>query len=73
MAKCSSCEAEIIWAETGSGKHMPLDAVPSDKGNMVFVKGKTWVATEMDRRLYRELHASHFSTCPNAAHHRRRR
>lgn len=30
MARCRSCEAEIVWAQTTSGKLMPLDADNDD-------------------------------------------
>jgi len=71
MAKCRTCEAPVIWAETRSGKPMPLDEKPSGNGNMAYVNGKAWVATDEDRRLRRPLHTSHFATCPDAGQHRR--
>jgi hypothetical protein len=73
MATCKSCDAEILWAETRSGKSMPLDAAPTAAGNMVLVNGKTWTATDDDRRLHRELRTSHFATCVNAPLHRKLR
>ena len=30
MPYCRSCEAEILWGETASGKRMPLDASPTE-------------------------------------------
>lgn len=71
MSRCKTCEADITWASTRSGKSMPLDAEPTERGNMALVAGKTWVATDEDRRLHRPLYTSHFATCPNAAAHRR--
>jgi hypothetical protein len=72
MAACRSCEALIIWAETTTGKRMPLDERPSAKGNLVFVGGVARAATDDDRRLHRPLYTSHFATCPDAATFRRR-
>lgn len=69
--KCRSCEAEILWVTTRTGKSMPLDVEPSPKGNMVLVAGKTWVATDEDRRLKRPTFTSHFATCPEADQWRR--
>lgn len=71
MSRCRSCEAPITWAETESGKAMPLDAKPTRDGNMVLVRGKTRFANEEDRRLARPLYMSHFATCPDASAHRK--
>lgn len=71
MTSCRTCHADIIWAETTSGKAMPLDAQPSASGTFVFIAGKTRMATAEDRELHRPTHTSHFATCPFAAQHRR--
>jgi hypothetical protein len=76
MASCRSCGAEIRWALTERGKHMPIDPAPVSDGNLVlvFINGDWEVrhATADDRKLKRELYKSHFSTCPDAAQHRSR-
>ena len=72
MAICRSCEAEIIWAETVTGRLMPLDAAPVRDGNMVFINGQTRPASAEDRRLRRPLYKSHFATCPQYKDWRRR-
>ena len=72
MASCRSCEAPVIWAETPSGKHMPLDERPTPKGNLVYVGGIARAVTDEDRRLARPLYTSHFATCPDVAAFRRR-
>lgn len=72
MAYCNSCEAEIIWAETVNAKRMPLDAKPTSKGTMVFISGKTRLASDEDRQLLRPMYTSHFATCPNAEAHRKK-
>lgn len=76
-ASCSSCSAPITWAQTENGKPMPVDAVPVPNGNIelqlpndprdppvahVLRKGETRPAP---------LYVSHFSTCPDAAEHRK--
>lgn len=66
MAVCKSCEADVIWCETSTGKKMPMDAKPDPKGTFVIINGKTRVANDEDRRLRRDLHTSHFATCPDA-------
>jgi hypothetical protein len=72
MARCRSCEAEVIWADTKHGKKMPLDAKPTSKGNLVFVGGVARTVTDEDRRLHRETYTSHFSTCADAGDWRKR-
>ena len=72
MPMCRSCEALIIWAETATGKRMPIDERPTAKGNLVYVSGVARAATDEDRRLKRPLYTSHFATCPDAPMFRRR-
>ena len=67
-ATCKSCGARIIWAITGNGKKMPVDAKPTDKGNIV-LEGEEPVAVYVDPGT--GTHTSHFATCPNAAEHRK--
>jgi len=74
MAKCSSCEAPIIWAQTAAGKNMPLDEQPVlVGGEWVLVNGQTWKATDEDRKLHRPLYMPHWATCPDAPSFRRRK
>jgi hypothetical protein len=75
--KCRSCGAHILWAETVKGRRIPLDAEPTDGGNMTLEdrgRYKPPIATVLvagaapnDKPHYK----SHFATCPNAANHRR--
>lgn len=79
MATCRSCGASIVWTLTDSGKRMPVDAEPTDGGN-VFLWRKDGevramvlgaldtVRTELDNG---KRYTSHFVTCPDAAEHRR--
>jgi len=79
VATCSSCGAPITWALTLEGKRMPLDAHPNPAG-MFFLAtmrgpiGSTFivaVARREDRLQGPRTYSSHFSTCPDAAEHRR--
>lgn len=72
-AKCKTCSAPIIWCDTKNNKLMPVDAEPNASGDFVVVNGRTWKATEEDRKLRRELHTSHFATCAQANDHRKSR
>jgi hypothetical protein len=73
MATCKACGAEITWAKWPSGKSMPVDAQPTEDGDLVI-----WVAVtvrkwnEKDAEYDRPRYKSHFSTCPNAEQLRRR-
>jgi hypothetical protein len=73
--RCSSCRARILWAiSEASGKPIPLDAEPTEKGNIVVVNGTVarYVrAAERATIAAQSLYVSHFATCPNAAQHRR--
>ena len=55
-AKCKSCKAPIIWLKTALNKAMPVDAGTVREGDTIFLK---------------DVHTSHFATCPDAAEHRK--
>lgn len=56
---CRSCGASIIWLKTMAGKNMPVDYDSVHSLETTFnPKGG---------------HVSHFSTCPNASRHRKRK
>lgn len=78
MSTCRSCGAAIVWALTTAGKRIPLDAdaagtvVMAEAGGLVphetTPDGTAIVRAEPGAFGMR----THFSTCPNAAAHRRR-
>jgi hypothetical protein len=76
MNLCRSCGAEIQWVKLESGKTMPVDAYPAKNGNILVKPGGMGaVMTKEELEVVRPrtpLHLSHFSTCPNAAQHRKR-
>jgi hypothetical protein len=75
---CSSCGEPIYFAKTSSGKPMPVDAEPSDQGNVL-------LAIDADTRQLkaevlgrgteppagRNVYLSHFVTCPHSESHRK--
>jgi hypothetical protein len=75
--KCSSCSAEIFWAQLPSGRSMPVDAEPTPDGNVVLLHTpegsiKARVLKKGERPTPgAPLRSSHFSTCPNAKQHRK--
>lgn len=70
-AKCRSCGAAIIWAETPAGKKMPMDAEPAVDGDWFFQGDKVFKHLKIDETPAPPLHKSHFSSCQNAAQHRK--
>ena len=75
---CGSCGAPIVWAKTQRGERMPIDAEPSDTGNVLLTgqppQRRAGVLSrgqaEGARAVGQRLHLSHFATCPHAGSHR---
>lgn len=69
-ATCKSCGAPVRWVSTARGAAIPLDPEPRDDGNIILIGGIAHVASHVacDGPWY----VSHFTTCPNAAQHRKR-
>ena len=70
---CRSCRAKIVWAETLKGKRIPLDAKPSEQGNIMLHERGTHrpplaliVSKEQREGTQLRLFTSHFVTCPHA-------
>lgn len=65
---CRSCGARIIWATTEHGRAMPVDAEPSEHGNVELrsrAADPLAVVVSKERRAGRtDLRTSHFTTCP---------
>ena len=60
MARCRSCDAEIVWLKTQRGKNMPVDATEDSR-----------VDAEAGRVFDPDEHTSHFEICPDADKHRK--
>lgn len=56
--RCRSCNAEVYWIQTATGKKMPVDAA---------------VDGGVAPGLHPGQGVSHFATCPHADQHRRPR
>lgn len=65
MPECRSCQAEIVWMKTESGKNIPVNPVPSTPDRF----SPKYTEDVFDP----ERHESHFATCPNADRHRKPR
>jgi len=81
MAKCRSCNAEIVWFKTPAGKSMPCDVQPvmywekpKAKGKIVTPNGEV-VSCEFEGEPEKATgtgYIPHWGTCPSAASHKRR-
>lgn len=77
---CRSCGAPILWVKTNLGNKTCLNAEPVEGGNVVI---ETVDKEDVARTLKRDLlnqenpagprYVSHFSTCPDAKKHRKRK
>lgn len=74
LAQCGSCNAPIIWASTVNNRSMPVDAEPSDDGNVEVLheNGRVVAHVHTGEPLFAVgvRRKSHFVTCPNADQHR---
>ncbi len=66
MARCKTCQAEIVWMLTSAGKRVPLD--PPEKR---YVENLT--STHRGQVEVQDTWLSHFATCPQADQHRKKR
>lgn len=80
---CRTCRSEIVWGTDASTRSlMPVDADPSPNGNIsvwVDAAGAAHLVTlsrakaSATRAAGKELHLSHFASCPDAAQWRKDR
>ena len=81
MSQCRSCGDEIIWAvHVGTERRAPIDAEPSEGGNIMFTMRPDAPGRRFEYRVFSKLesetyqgddaHLSHFVTCPHAKEHR---
>ena len=79
--KCSSCGAPVTWAvHVDTRRRSPIDADPSEDGNIVFVH-EPGMGGDPEYRLLSKAETAepataprfspHFATCPNAKQHRK--
>ncbi|TXH53451.1 MAG: hypothetical protein E6Q97_13240 [Desulfurellales bacterium] len=72
MSRCRSCDAEIVWIKTKTGKNMPCD--PDELHHDEMDQGDVFVTLDghtqkVDKaKSYPNLkgYISHFATCPDA-------
>lgn len=74
LKHCKSCGAPIYWAESSSGTPIPIDAEPTERGNITLtvnsigrLRAKVWWVThEIPAKFDGKRRESHFVTCPEA-------
>lgn len=69
MAKCRSCDAEIIWMITSTGKRIPADANDAARKAQQAIRDSAGYG--VSPTFVPKYHQSHFATCPNADDHRK--
>lgn len=68
-ARCQVCHAEIWWALTCSGKRIPIDTVPTDRGNVVIERRSgdlvevRVLGKNTPRPPDQPVYMPHFATC----------
>lgn len=84
MARCRSCQAEILWVRTtNTGNLMPVDAEPNPDGNVEVqpepevrgVGGAVYSGTvhaQPPMLATGSIHMPHHATCPQADQWRHR-
>jgi hypothetical protein len=70
-APCRSCGAAMTWAETSTGKRMPVEPYPAGNVRLVTTGAGTVIAHLVGPG--QGDHVSHFATCPSAGAHRKGR
>lgn len=77
VAKCKSCNADIVWSYTRNAKRMPVDAKPDPKGNIVLTERDGAAPSASYVGSFEQTDAphyfSHFMSCPFAETHRKAR
>lgn len=68
MSACKSCGATIMWRKNRTtGKSVPVDVGPRADGNVKLISGTDVVIVGKGQGT----HVLHFTSCPNAAEHRK--
>lgn len=65
VARCRSCRAPVIWAETKNSR-APFDEEPSADGTFLLEEATPdrVTATYLPKGTRPQLHTNHFATCP---------
>ena len=73
---CRSCGRPVLWVRSAAtGSIMPLDAEPTEDGNVILVGDQAHVLKGdlFEPMLEGPRYLSHFATCVGAAQHRKRK
>lgn len=71
MARCRTCQQEIVWAKTAAGKSIPMD--PPQETRWVATDPPPEVGIETEDMYVKQVAVmvTHFATCPQADQHRK--
>jgi hypothetical protein len=69
-AYCSSCKLPVIWVDTVAGKKMPVER--ASEGNIA-IRGRVALVNPPDIEREPIRYVSHFSVCPDAERHRKKK
>lgn len=69
---CRSCGSLVVWAMTDSGRWMPVDRLPDERGTL-----RLWTDAYNNLHVQHDAlaprrHRPHFATCPDAESWRKR-
>lgn len=73
-ARCSSCQAEIVWAiNPQTGRKVPLDAEPAERPNGTYYLDDSTDPPTATPARGSAVYLNHFITCPSSEQHRKPR
>lgn len=78
LSNCASCGAPIHWLRTEADRRMPVDAFPTNAGNVVIAgHGRAQVLTGLFLDAARSddherVYMPHHATCPTVQAHRQK-
>lgn len=77
QSPCKSCGKPVLWVRSATtGNLMPIDAIPSEDGNIALINGE---AVVFGGSLFEPMlpagprHKSHFATCSDPELYRRKK
>lgn len=78
MSRCRSCKAEIVWAVTVKGKKIPFDRGPVADSPWTLARRSDHISALKASPIHHPVpkwkrYTPHWSTCPDADKHRRRK
>ena len=70
---CRTCRQPILWAVTTTGRRIPVDVHPTERGNLTLVTDGHQLIAGVHVDADGPRYLSHFATCKDANRHRKAR